>query len=179
MPPPNMGHIQYTLPKIEIPRTCTTHPAPTPENDSLSLAPAKTGNLPSIAHICGAMLPKSWLKRTSIDPSTVQYLIKSENPAGSPSLVIIALVILIILTLDITSFHPAKPLPQTQQVKKPLDHSGDVKQFGLARLSLGPPLIFALVGVVPVPDLLFATPPISDDTRFSKITREPFSRKGE
>ncbi|KAJ7265310.1 hypothetical protein C8J57DRAFT_1718469 [Mycena rebaudengoi] len=29
-----------------------------------------------------------------------------------------------------------------------------------------------------VPDPLFATPPISDDTRFSKIIREPFSRQG-
>ncbi|KAJ7289538.1 hypothetical protein C8J57DRAFT_1628553 [Mycena rebaudengoi] len=94
MPPPNMGHIQYTLQKI--------------------------------AHICGSMLPKSWLKRTSIDPSTVQYLIKSENPSGLPSLVystmekfprIIALVILIILAADIASFDHAKPLPQAQQAK--------------------------------------------------------------
>ncbi|KAJ7214632.1 hypothetical protein C8J57DRAFT_1255739 [Mycena rebaudengoi] len=58
----------------------TTQPAPTPKNDNLSLALAKTGHLPSIAH-------KYWLKRTSIDPSTIQYLIKSENPSGSPSLV--------------------------------------------------------------------------------------------
>ncbi|KAJ7269199.1 hypothetical protein C8J57DRAFT_1509404 [Mycena rebaudengoi] len=54
--------------------------APTLENNNLPVGPPKPGNLPSIAHLCGSMLPKSWLKRTSIGPSIIKYVIQSETP---------------------------------------------------------------------------------------------------
>jgi hypothetical protein len=128
MPPPNLRHIRYTLPKVAILRSLATIPlfrrfppkpysAPTLENNNLSVGPPKPGNLPSTAQLCGSMLSKSWLKCTSIGRSIIKYVVKSENPSGSPSLVystmekkflgsnrlrrIIALVILIILTPNI------------------------------------------------------------------------------
>ncbi|KAJ7251869.1 hypothetical protein C8J57DRAFT_1238225 [Mycena rebaudengoi] len=124
MPPPKMGTLKYEVPKVAIlrsmarigsfrrspPKLCTIHPPPTPENNPLPLAPAKSSNLLSVAHIS----PILWHR-------------------------IIALIILIILTPDITSFGHSKPSQQVQQVKKgffvslelkPPDHSGDVTQFG-------------------------------------------------
>ncbi|KAJ7242659.1 hypothetical protein C8J57DRAFT_1243863 [Mycena rebaudengoi] len=98
MPPPKMGTHEYEVPKVAIlrsmarigsfrrspPKLCHVHPPPTPENNPLPLAPAKSSNPLSVAHICGSMLPKSQFKRASIGPATVQYILKSKNPSGSP-----------------------------------------------------------------------------------------------
>ncbi|KAJ7228047.1 hypothetical protein C8J57DRAFT_1252086 [Mycena rebaudengoi] len=99
MPPPKMGTLEYEVPKVSIlrsmarigsfrrspPKLCHVRPPPTPENNPLPLALAKSSNPLSVAHICGSMLPKSQFKRTSIGPATVQNILKSENPSGSPA----------------------------------------------------------------------------------------------
>ncbi|KAJ7194787.1 hypothetical protein C8J57DRAFT_1488886 [Mycena rebaudengoi] len=66
MPPPKMGTLEYEVPKVAIlrsmarigsfhrspPKLCHAHPPPTPENNPLPLAPAKSSNPLSVAHIC-------------------------------------------------------------------------------------------------------------------------------
>ncbi|KAJ7258608.1 hypothetical protein C8J57DRAFT_1234204 [Mycena rebaudengoi] len=131
MPPPKMGTLEYEVPKVAIvrsmarigsfrrspPKLCHVYPPPTPENNPLPLAPAKLSNPLAVAHI------SQWRK------FVVPILWRR----------IIALIILIIPTPDITSFGHSKPSQQVQQVKeaflaplelKPPDHSGDVTQLG-------------------------------------------------
>ncbi|KAJ7241071.1 hypothetical protein C8J57DRAFT_1244893 [Mycena rebaudengoi] len=105
MPPPKMGTLEYEVPKVAILRT----------------------------HICGSMLPKSQFKRTSIGPtqSNISSSLKippvhlNWSAAQWRKFVvpilwrrIIALIILVIPTPDITSFGHSKPSQQVQQVKK-------------------------------------------------------------
>ncbi|KAJ7225186.1 hypothetical protein C8J57DRAFT_1252874 [Mycena rebaudengoi] len=141
MPPPKMGTLEYEVPKVAIlrsmarigsfrrspPKLCRMHPPPTPENNPLPLAPAKSSNPLSVAHICGSVLPKSRFKSASIGPtqSNISSSLKippvhlNWSAAQLRNFVvpilwrrIIALIILIIPTPDITSFGHSKPSQQ-------------------------------------------------------------------